>query len=143
VIYVNVFKNSQLIYSGLPESRDSETLEVAESYQTRQYEAEKEREMSVEHGEKHDDDKGQPVVEFLYLKTNDDAKFHVSWSAKLGEVWDLAYAELKEAKLATDQLECQSGATLMDQLQLTMADLRDKKVCQGRKFQIRSETGGA
>lgn len=88
-------------------------------------------------------DHGNPSVEFVYLNSNAEVKFHTNWNDKLLDVWNVAYDKLKEAKKPTDQLECQTGESLMAHLQLTLQELRERKICQARKFQIRSETGGA
>lgn len=92
---------------------------------------------------KPEEPKGGPVVEVLYLKSSDDAKFHADWDDTLAQVWDQAYRELREARHPSDVLECQDGSTLMPHLGSTLAQLRDQHICPGRKFQIRGETGGA
>ncbi|MBI2313632.1 MAG: hypothetical protein HYU77_14120 [Betaproteobacteria bacterium] len=83
------------------------------------------------------------IVEFVYLNSNAEVKFEVKWNDKLVDVWNVAYDKLTEAKKPTDQLECQTGESLMADLQLSLEELRERKVCHARKFQIRSETGGA
>jgi hypothetical protein len=100
-------------------------------------------ERQVDQHHEHQDHHGNPRVEVLYLNTNAEVKFHASWSATLQRVWDEAYKELKEAKRPNDQFECQSGQSLMGMLSKTLEELRKEHVCQDRKFQIRSETGGA
>lgn len=84
-----------------------------------------------------------PVVEVLYLNTNAEKKFHVSWEQTVAQVWEEAYGKLGEARREVDEFECQEGGSLMSYLHLTMAQLRDQHICQNRKFQIKSETGGA
>lgn len=93
--------------------------------------------------EGHEEKHGNPIVEFLYLNTNAEEKFHAQWSEKLSLVWDHAYDELKEVRKPNDLLECQNGESLMTHLDLTLEQLRERHICQARKFQIRSETGGA
>jgi hypothetical protein len=88
------------------------------------------------------DDKG-PAVEVLYLNTNEEVKFHAAWDETLQHVWDESYGKLGETKRANDELQCQDGVSLMPYLTLTLAEMRDKHLCQNRKFAIRSETGGA
>jgi len=92
---------------------------------------------------KREDQGGGPVVEVVYLKSSDDAKFHAGWDDTLAEVWDQAYDELGEVRHPADVLECQDGVSLMPHLNLTLAQLRDQHICQNRKLQIRGETGGA
>ena len=84
-----------------------------------------------------------PAVEFVYLKTNDEVKFHAGWDETLQSVWEMAYGKLEETKLGGDEVECRSGTSLMPYLAFTLAQLRDQQICASRKFQIRSETGGA
>jgi len=79
----------------------------------------------------------------LYLKTNDEKKFHVHWNNTLQQIWDRAYTELGEAKQAGDTFECQDGTKLGAYLGLTLEQLRDRKICVDRKFQIRGPAGGA
>lgn len=87
---------------------------------------------------------GNPVVEFLYLNTNAEKKFHAGWNDSLAEVWEQAYKELGEARRERDEIESQNdGASLMSYLDLTLEQLREKHICQNRKFQIKCETGGA
>jgi hypothetical protein len=87
-------------------------------------------------------DKG-PIVEVTNLNTNESVKFHANWDETLQVVWDRAYTELKEAKNAGDELLCEGGAVLTGYVNSTLAQLRDQKICQNRKYQIRRPTGGA
>lgn len=84
-----------------------------------------------------------PIVEVVYLKTNEETKFHARWSDTLQQVWDQAYKELGEAKQAGDSFECQDGTKLDPYLTLTLEQLRERKICVNRKFQIRGPAGGA
>jgi hypothetical protein len=88
-------------------------------------------------------DDGGPVVEVDDLHTNEDAKFHAKWSDTIQQIWDRAYEELGEARKETDVFECKDGHSLMRSLHLTLEQLREQRVCQNRKFQIRGGTGGA
>jgi hypothetical protein len=86
---------------------------------------------------------GNPAVEVLYLKTNAEKTFHAHWNTTLQQVWDQAYVELGEAKVAGDTFECQDGMKLAAYLGQTLEQLRDQKICVNRKFQIRGPAGGA
>ncbi len=103
---------------------------------------------ALERGQERDEERDQdrdkgPAVEVLYLNSNEEAKFHASWDATLQQVWDRGYTELGETRREGDEIQCQEGASLMSYLALTLADLRDRHICPGRKFAIRSATGGA
>ncbi len=87
-------------------------------------------------------DKG-PIVEVMNLNTNDTVKFHAGWEDTLKEVWDKAYGELHETRNSGDELLCEGGAVLSGYANLTLAQLREQKICQNRKYQIRRPTGGA
>lgn len=93
-------------------------------------------------GRKDKDDKG-PEVEVENLKTNDTKKFHMPWTATVADVWAKAYDELGEARSEGDQFQCTDGTSLSHRLSATLEQLREEKLCLGRKFQIRGPTGGA
>lgn len=84
-----------------------------------------------------------PLVEVSNLNTNDFVKFFANWDETLQKVWTTAYAKLKETPKQGDELLCEGGASLMAYLGLTLAALREKKICPHRKYQIRRPTGGA
>lgn len=87
---------------------------------------------------------GRPEVEFIDLNTNEVAKFHVEWNDTLESAWSTAYAKLKEEQSPEDKLLCdKDDVSLMDYLKLTFVDLRDRKICQARKYRVRRRTGGA
>jgi len=86
---------------------------------------------------------GNPVVQVLYLNTNEEVKFHSSWSDTLQHVWNRAYEELKETRRDGDSFECQDGTSLTSYLGSTLEQLREQKICLARKFQIRGPAGGA
>lgn len=88
---------------------------------------------------------GQPEVEFLDLNTNRDYRFHVRWSDTLQSAMDTAYAKIGEARTDEDKLLCgdKEGASLMGYLGLTFEQLREQKICLGRKYKLRRKTGGA
>lgn len=84
-----------------------------------------------------------PVVEVENLKTNETEKFHMPWDSTVAQVWDEAYRKLDESRGPADEFQCQDGTKLSAHLNLTLADLRDREICQHRKFAIRGPTGGA
>lgn len=92
---------------------------------------------------KEQNDAKGPEIVVENLKTNDDAKFHMPWSATVAEVWARAYDELKEARGEGDQFQCADGTNLASHLSKTLEQLRQEQLCSARKFQIRGPTGGA
>jgi hypothetical protein len=95
--------------------------------------------------EQREDEQGRKHVQVrvTYLNTNEEVRFRVGLEETLAAVWDRAYAELGEARRDGDQLQCADGTSLMDALDRTMAQLHQQHLCPGRRFEIRSETGGA
>jgi hypothetical protein len=89
------------------------------------------------------EDSQGPAVEVLYLNTNEEAKFHAGWSETVQSIWEKSYTALGEARREGDTFECQDGSSLMSQLGSTLEQLREQKICHGRKFQIRGPAGGA
>jgi hypothetical protein len=84
-----------------------------------------------------------PAVHVENLKTNDEVNFNMPWTATLADVWAKAYELLHEARAEGDQIQCVDGSNLAAYLSKTLEQMRDDKVCPGRKFQIRGPTGGA
>ncbi len=85
----------------------------------------------------------QVTVQFIYLNTNEETEFHANQEDTLAQVWEQAYDRLGEVRREKDELECQNGESLMSYLNLTLAELHERHICPERKFQIKSETGGA
>ncbi len=98
--------------------------------------------MNDQKEQKHEQD-GEPMVEVVYLNTNEDTKFHEPWSHTVQQVWDTAYVKLGEQRKVGDQFETQDGKSIMPYLALTLSQLRDQHISANRKFQIKCETGGA
>ncbi len=103
---------------------------------------------SLEHEKEHDHDKDKdhdkgPVVEVLYLNSNEETKFHASWRDTLQHVWDEAYKKLGETRREGDEFQCEDGGSLMAHLSLTLEEARERHICKEREFAIRSATGGA
>lgn len=91
-----------------------------------------------------DDPAGGPRVEFIDLNTNREYSFNVHWTDTLQSAMDAAYAKIGEARTDDDKLLCDhDGDSLMAYLTLTFAQLRDQKICPGRKYKLRRKTGGA
>ncbi len=82
-------------------------------------------------------------VRFTYLSTNEQVRFRVPAEQTVAAVWEQAYVELGEARREADQLQCADGTSLMGYLDLTLAQLHQQHICPNRRFEIRSETGGA
>lgn len=77
------------------------------------------------------------------LVTGEKANFSMSLASTVQAAWDESYAELKEARRDGDTFRCADGTDLMSKLSVTLAQLRDEKVCNGERFEIRGRSGGA
>lgn len=79
------------------------------------------------------------------LKTNAKVNFRISETATIDEVWTLASSEsqLNEPRAAGDTFRCKDGTDLTNRLAATLAGLAAERVCSGRQFDIRGESGGA
>jgi len=71
--------------------------------------------------------------------------FKVKIHATLQQVWDKSYKELKLERKPKDVFQTASAQpkSLMEHLQLTLEQARDRKVIENFHFGIASETGGA
>jgi hypothetical protein len=86
---------------------------------------------------------GGPKVEFEHVGTSRDVEFHASEDETLQQLWDKAVDLLQETRGPQDRLQSFKGTDLMPYLNLTLAQLKDEKIIDARKFQIVGPTGGA
>ena len=77
------------------------------------------------------------------LVTNDKKTFPGSLDATVGKTWEQAYTELRETRRDGDTFRCADGTDLMPLLEVTLRELRERKVCHGEQFEIRGPSGGA
>jgi hypothetical protein len=77
------------------------------------------------------------------LVTGEKANFPMTLDATVQRAWDESYTELKEARRDGDTFRCADGTDLMSKLDLTLAQVREEKVCDGERFEIRGRSGGA
>lgn len=56
------------------------------------------------------------------------------WSATVGEVFDQARAR---AGAGDFEFACRDGVTMMNKLERTLAELRDRRICPKREFVLR------
>ena len=136
-----------------PSSDDSESapvekkLECAQAHlaQARHEEAVAEREVAdaihdVEEAARH-----EVMVHVVHVNEVEKTSFEQPLDATLQQVWDQSYKELKIARNSKDIFQT-GGAhpkSLMNDLNLTLAEAREHKVITAFHFGIASETGGA
>jgi hypothetical protein len=88
---------------------------------------------------------GQVEVHVKSLVTGEKAKFPMPLAATLSDAWAEAYVRLGETRRDGDTLRCagEDGEDLGGRLNLTLAQLREAKICKGERFEIRGPSGGA
>ena len=65
-------------------------------------------------------------------------ELRLAWSATLGEVYKQARSRLDLSDPGDYELSCADGVTMMNKLERTLQELRDRRICPKREFVIRS-----
>jgi multidrug resistance efflux pump len=99
----------------------------------------REAEHEIEEAEHH----REPLVQFEDVNALQTVDFHTPWETKLNAAWNTANELLKEPRKPTDRLQTSEGADLMPYLELTLHELKERKIITSLKFQIVGPTGGA
>ena len=91
------------------------------------------------------DQAGKVGVHVKSLVTGEKANFPMLVTATLSDMWAEAYIKLGETRRDGDTLRCagEDGEDLTGRLNLTLAQLREAKICKGDSFEIRGPSGGA
>lgn len=82
-------------------------------------------------------------VHFKSLKTGEKAQFKLKEDVSLDAAWNEANDKLEETRSSEDTLRCAGGTDLTNQLQKTVGQIRDEKVCVNLHFEIKGPSGGA
>jgi hypothetical protein len=61
----------------------------------------------------------------------------VSWSTTVGELFDQARTQLGLGGPDAYELWCGDGVTMMNKLERSLQELRDRRICAKREFAIR------
>ncbi|MGA7913046.1 MAG: hypothetical protein WB682_03720 [Candidatus Dormiibacterota bacterium] len=61
----------------------------------------------------------------------------VPWSTTVGELFGLALSELKLGE-GGFELSCADGVTMMNKLERTLQDLRDRRICPTQRFAVKA-----
>lgn len=96
-------------------------------------------EHEIEEAERHH----EPRVEFEDVNALRTVDFRTPWDTKLAAAWTEADTLLEEPRKPTDRLQTPEGADLTPFLQLTLRELKERKIITALKFQIVGPTGGA
>jgi hypothetical protein len=64
------------------------------------------------------------------------AQLHLPWSTTLGELFEQARSQLGLGDLNSCELWCADGVTMMNKLERSLQELRDRRICPKREFAI-------
>lgn len=64
-------------------------------------------------------------------------QLQLPWSATVGELFDQARSQLGLADPDGYELWCADGVTMMNKLERSLQELRDRRICPKREFAIR------
>lgn len=59
------------------------------------------------------------------------------WTSSLGELFEQARSELGLGDVVGYELWCAEGVTMMNKLERTLQELRDRRICPKREFVLR------
>jgi hypothetical protein len=85
----------------------------------------------------------EPHVEFEDVNSLEKAEFRTPWSTKLTDAWNEAARLLEEPRKPNDHLQTPDGKDLTPYLELTLRELKERKIVHALKFEIAGPTGGA
>jgi hypothetical protein len=66
------------------------------------------------------------------------AELTLPWSATVGELFEQARSQLGLAGSGDYELSCADGVTMMNKLGRTLQELRDRRICPTRRFEVRA-----
>ena len=65
------------------------------------------------------------------------AQLQLPWSATVGELFEQARSQLGLSDQGGYELCCADGVTMMNKLERSLQELRDRRICPKREFAIR------
>ena len=68
---------------------------------------------------------------------SDSVELRLPWSATVGEVHEQARSQLDLPGPGDYEISCADGVTMMNKLERTLQELRDRRICPKREFVIR------
>lgn len=85
----------------------------------------------------------EPRVDFEDVNSSESTHFRQPWDTKLTDAWNEAAWRLEEPRKPDDRLQTPAGVSLMSHLELTLRQLKERKIITELKFLIVGRTGGA
>lgn len=68
-----------------------------------------------------------------------EAELTLPWSTTVGELFEQARVQLGLIRSGEYEFLCADGVTMMNKLERTLQELRDRRICATRRFAIRAE----
>ena len=65
------------------------------------------------------------------------AELRLPWSTTVGQLFEQASSQLGLTNFRDHELSCADGVTMMNKLERTLQELRDRRICPTREFAIR------
>lgn len=67
------------------------------------------------------------------------AELTVPWSTTVGELFEQARSQLGLDSTGGYEFACADGVTMMNKLERTLQELRDRRICPTRRFAVKAE----
>jgi hypothetical protein len=71
-----------------------------------------------------------------------EAELTLPWSTTVGELFEHARSRLGLNGSADYEFSCADGVTMMNKLERTLQELRDRRICPTRQFAVRAGRNG-
>ena len=65
-------------------------------------------------------------------------ELRLPWSATVGDVYEQARSQLDLPGPGDYEISCADGVTMMNKLERTLQELRDRRICPKREFAVRT-----
>ena len=76
-------------------------------------------------------------AQILVSGPSGSVELRLPWSATVGELYEQARAQLQLPGSGDYEISCADGVTMMNKLERTLQELRDRRICPKREFAIR------
>ncbi len=71
-----------------------------------------------------------------------EAELTLPWSTTVGELFEQARSQLGLNRAGDYEFLCADGVTMMNKLERTLQELRDRRICPTRRFAVRTGRNG-
>lgn len=67
-----------------------------------------------------------------------EAELTLPWSTTVGELFEQARSQLRLTASGDYEFSCADGVTMMNKLERTLQELRDRRICPTRRFAVKA-----